>query len=126
MLLFLKVAIAKVIAGAGHEMAAFSKELQSDGLSVITVSMDDEDAREDVERFLAEQDARFDNLLAKEGASDESFDSFDIPGRSLPCLRLFDRDGKPVKTFAIDQNADKQFTDADVAAAVRELLQATK
>ncbi len=103
---------------------ALAKELQPEGLSVIAVAMDDEDAREDVERFLNDQNATFDNLLAKGGASDELFESFEIPDGSLPCLRLFDRDGKPVKTFAIDQNADQQFTDDDVAAAVRELLKA--
>ncbi len=101
---------------------ALAKEHQADGLAVIGVSMDDDEAHEDVVKFLAEQKATFDNLRSKTGASDESFESFDVPGGTLPCLRLFDREGKVIKTFAIDLDADKQFTDDDVAEAVKAAL----
>ena len=95
---------------------------RADGLAVISVSMDDEEAQPEVEQFLAEQHATFDNLRSKQGASDESFESFDIPGGALPCLRLYDRAGTLLKTFAVDPTADKQFTDEDVASAVTEAL----
>jgi len=84
--------------------------------------MDDDDAHDEVVKFLAEQQVPFDNLRSKAGASDESFESFEIPGATLPCLRLFDRDGNVIKTFAIDVDADKQFTDDDVAEAVKAAL----
>lgn len=103
-----------------------SKKHQTAGLKVISVSLDDEDAREEVQKFLTEQNATFDNLLSKGGGDDASFESFEIPSGALPCLRLFDRDGKLVKTFAIDLDADKQFTDADIAAAVNQLLKVTQ
>lgn len=97
---------------------ALAKEHQADGLAVISVSLDDDDTHEDVVKFLSEQHATFDNLRSKTGASDESFESFEIPNGALPCLRLFDREGQVLKTFAIDPDADKQFTDDDVAEAV--------
>lgn len=99
-----------------------ARSLKSDGLALITVAMDDEDAHGDVEDFLKEHNATFDNLRAKGGTSDESFATFDIPDGALPCLRLFDREGQLVKTFAVDPTADKQFTHEDVAAAVKEQL----
>lgn len=96
-----------------------AKEHQADGLAVIGVSLDDDEAHEEVVKFLAEHGATFDNLRSKTGAGDESFESFEIPNGALPCLRLFDRDGQVLKTFAIDPDADKQFTDDDVAEAVK-------
>lgn len=101
---------------------ALAKEHKADGLVVIGVSLDDEDAHEDVVDFLSEQKATFDNLRSKTGASDESFESFEIPNGALPCLRLFDREGQVLKTFAIDPDAEKQFTDDDVAEAVKAAL----
>lgn len=101
---------------------ALAKEHKADGLVVIGVSLDDEDAHEDVVKFLTEQQATFDNLRSKTGASDESFESFEIPNGALPCLRLFDREGQVLKTFAIDPDAEKQFTDDDVAEAVKAAL----
>lgn len=101
---------------------ALAKEHQAEGLVVIGVAMDDDDAHEDVVKFLAEQQATFDKLRSKTGASDESFEAFEVPGGTLPCLRLFDRDSKVIKTFAIDLDADKQFTDDDVAQAVKAAL----
>lgn len=101
---------------------ALAKEHKTDGLIVIGVSLDDEDAHEDVVKFLTEQQATFDNLRSKTGASDESFESFEIPNGALPCLRLFDRGGQVLKTFAIDPDAEKQFTDDDVAEAVKAAL----
>ena len=95
---------------------------QSEGLAVIAVAMDDEDARGDIEEFLTEHHATFDSVRSFDGASDEAFKAFEIPGESLPCLRLYARDGKVLRTFAIDPEADKQFTDDDVATAVIEAL----
>lgn len=101
---------------------ALAKEHQADGFAVIGVAMDDDDAHEDVVKFLTAQQATFDNLRSKTGLSEEAFDAFEIPGGALPCLRLFDRNGKEIKTFAFDEKADKQFTDDDVAEAVKAAL----
>lgn len=101
---------------------ALANAHKADGLTVISIAMDDEDAHEDVLKFLTEQRAAFINLRSQQGGSEEAFDAFEIPGGTLPCLRLFDRDGKVLKTFAIDENATKQFTDEDVAEAVKAAL----
>jgi thiol-disulfide isomerase/thioredoxin len=100
-----------------------SRHYKSQGLAVVSVSFDDDEKQEKVERFLVEQQATFVNLRSQGGESDESFDAFDIPGRALPCLRLFDRSGKLRKTFAMDPDADKQFTFDEVEAAITELLE---
>ncbi len=105
---------------------ALAKEHKADGLAVIGVSLDDDEVHEDVVKFLTEQQATFDNLRSKTGASDESFEAFDVPGGTLPCLRLFDREGKVLKTFAIAPDADKQFTDEDIAEAVKAALNNNK
>ncbi len=99
-----------------------SRQYKSQGLAVVSVALDDDENQAKVERFLVEQQATFVNLRSHGGASDEAFDAFDIPDRALPCLRLFDRSGKLQKTFAIEPNADKQFTFDDVDAAITELL----
>lgn len=102
---------------------ALAKEHQADGFTVIGVAIDDDDTHEEVVKFLTEQHATFDNLRSKAGLSEEAFDAFEIPGGTLPCLRLFDREGKVIKTFAYDDTADKQFTDDDVAEAVKAALE---
>ncbi len=102
---------------------ALAKEHQADGFTVIGVAIDDDDTHEEVVKFLTEQHATFDNLRSKAGLSEEAFDAFEIPGKTLPCLRLFDREGKVIKTFAYDDTADKQFTDDDVAEAVKAALE---
>lgn len=99
---------------------ALAKQHADDGLIVIGVSLDDKDSQEDVEKFLADQQATFENVRAANGADD--IEAFEIPNEAIPCLRLFDRDGQVLKTFAIDLDADKQFTDDDVAEAVKAAL----
>ena len=99
---------------------ALAKEHEADGLVVIGVSLDDKDSQEDIAKFLAEQNATFVNVRAANGADD--IEAFEIPNESIPCLRLFDRDGQVIKTFAIDPEADKQFTDDDIAEAVKAAL----
>ena len=104
-----------------HTVELFNAH-QSEGLTVIAVAMDEEDASGDIEEFLNEHHTPFDCVRSFDGASDEAFKAFEIPGESLPCLRLYARDGKVLQTFAIDPEAEKQFTDDDVATAVIEAL----
>lgn len=104
-----------------HTVELFNAH-QSEGLVVLAVAMDEADAQADIEEFLKEQKATFDCVRSFDGASDEAFEAFEIPGGALPCLRLYGRDGKVLRTFAIDPDAEKQFTDEDVAGAVVEAL----
>ncbi len=91
------------------------------GLAAISVSLDDPSEEPQVRDFLQKQDARFDNLLSKYGAGTESIDAFALPG-PVPCYRVYDRAGELRHEFAVDPSAERQFTPADIEAAVTELL----
>ena len=94
---------------------ALAKQFAADGLTVIAVALDDQEAHGEVAAFLKSQGASFENLRSKDGTEDAAFEQFDIPDNSVPCLRLFDRDGQVAQIFS-------EFTDQQVTDAVRELL----
>src|SRR5690606_20540917 len=75
----------------------FQKQYAEQGLEVISVSLDDAEARGDVLEFLKEQGARFDNLISTLGL--DSFEAFNITGGSIPHYRLYARDGTLAKSF---------------------------
>ena len=58
------------------------------------MSFDDPERQQDVADFLEKQDAKFDHLISKLGASVESFVKFEIEGGALPYYKLYDRTGK--------------------------------
>jgi len=84
--------------------------------------LDDGDSKETVLKFLTKERATFDNLMCQFGGEDKSFEVYNIDGGALPHYKLYDRQGKLRATFAIDLNADRQFTSEDVEKKVRELL----
>jgi thiol-disulfide isomerase/thioredoxin len=76
--------------------------------------------QERVLKFLAKQEAAFDNVLCSEEA-EQMFEKLEIP--SIPAVFVYGRDGKLVKTF---DNSDAKteadgFTYKDVTALVDEL-----
>lgn len=87
------------------------------GLVVISVSMDNPNAEAQVRAFLEKQDARFDNLLSSYSSPVTATKGFGLPG-PVPCYRIYDREGKLQREFSVDPRAAKQFTAADVDAAV--------
>ena len=94
----------------------------SDGLVVVSFACDDADKEEEILAFLHEQQATFKNLRGVDGANEKTFDDFQIAGGALPHYKLYDRKGKLSKTFAVDPEAEHQFSLEDVGAAVQELL----
>jgi thiol-disulfide isomerase/thioredoxin len=94
---------------------------QPQGLAVISMSFDDESARNDALSFLEEKGATFDNLISKYGTDPKSFDLFDIDGGAVPHYKLYDRGGKLVKKFVIDPAADP-IEPEDIELAIRELI----
>jgi hypothetical protein len=74
-----------------------------------------------VRAFLERQHAEFDNLMGSYTSAVEATKAFQLPG-PVPCYRVYDRDGKLQREFSVDPRAAKQFTAADVEAAVTELL----
>ncbi len=91
------------------------------GLAVVTVSMDNPDAEPQVRAFLERQDARFDNLLSSYGSPVAATNGFGLPG-PVPCYRVYDRAGELHREFSVQPRAARQFTTADIEAAVEEIL----
>jgi len=78
-----------------------SQRFGSNGLSVISVSMNEPADREEVLAFLQRSNASFDNLLTEYGAGSAFVDAFDLRG-DLPLYRLYDRKGVLRYTFSED------------------------
>jgi thiol-disulfide isomerase/thioredoxin len=91
------------------------------GLAVISVSMDSPKSETQVRAFLQKQDARFENFIAGYASVLEATKALGLPG-PVPCYRVYDRKGELKREFGVDPQAAKQFTAADVEAAVVELL----
>jgi thiol-disulfide isomerase/thioredoxin len=96
-------------------------KLHERGLAVVAVSMDNPTAEPQVRAFLEKQGARFDNLLSSYSSPVTATKEFGLPG-PVPCYRVYDREGKLHREFAIDPRAAKQFTTADIDEAVEKLL----
>jgi thiol-disulfide isomerase/thioredoxin len=93
-----------------------------DKLAVVTVSMDDPAEAARVQKKLLELGAAKVVNLISEGTGPRGMEAFEIDGGALPHYKLYNRTGKLRRTFALDPTAKKQFTPADVAAAVAELV----
>jgi thiol-disulfide isomerase/thioredoxin len=91
------------------------------GLAVIGVSMDSPKADAQVRAFLEKQEARFENFITGYASAVEATKALELPG-PVPCYRVYDRAGDLRREFGVDPRAEKQFTTADVEAAVMELL----
>ncbi len=91
------------------------------GLAVMSVSMNEVEEEPQVREFLDQQEAGFTNLLSKYGGGTEAIEAFELPG-SVPCYRIYDRDGGLRHEFAVDPLADEQFAPEDVTRAIVELL----
>jgi thiol-disulfide isomerase/thioredoxin len=98
-----------------------AEKFRERGLAVISVSMDTPTAEPEVRAFLEQQNARFDNLLSSYESPVTATREFGLPG-PVPCYRVYDREGRMHREFAVDPRAAKQFTTADIQAAVEDLL----
>jgi thiol-disulfide isomerase/thioredoxin len=94
------------------------RDLAGRGLAVVSVSLDPPESQPEALRFLVAQGAAFDNFIASRGGSGDAVDLLGIQG-ALPCLKLFDRDGKLRKTFP---PPGKLVDPAEVQQAAEELL----
>ncbi|MEM9660189.1 MAG: TlpA disulfide reductase family protein [Planctomycetota bacterium] len=100
---------------------ALDQRYRQRGLVVIGVSLNQPEDEPQVRSFLEKHDARFANLISRQGGGVAAVAAFGLPG-PIPCYRVYDRSGKLHRQFALDPRAPQQFTSADVAAAVEELL----
>jgi thiol-disulfide isomerase/thioredoxin len=102
---------------------ALGQRMSDRGLTVITVSCDEPTESDRVAKFLSTQQAGgATNLISQFGGSPRTMDEFEIPGGAVPFYKLYDRAGRLRQSFGIDPAAKKQFTSADIEAAVKQLL----
>ena len=97
-----------------------AKKHNADGLVVLTMSLDDEEEKEQAMTFLKSANSTVGNFMSTLGGA--SYDAFNIPGNSLPHYKIFDRKGELRKTFAVDAAANKGIDPADIDKTVEELL----
>jgi thiol-disulfide isomerase/thioredoxin len=91
------------------------------GVTFVTLSLDDRDDPETVGKvteFLASQDARLPNFLMDEIIPD-AFDQLGLLG--IPAVFVYDASGTMTHRLTGD-DPNEQFTEADVDAAIRELV----
>ncbi|QDT43316.1 Thiol-disulfide oxidoreductase ResA [Gimesia alba] len=106
-----------------HHTVEWNKKFADQGLSVISVSMDesDEATQKAVLEFLESQDAQFTNILATATGEEDPMDTFGIDGGALPHYRIYDRAGQLVKKFSF-ADPSKSFTQADIETALEATL----
>jgi thiol-disulfide isomerase/thioredoxin len=103
-------------------MVEMGKTWAPSGVTFVTLSLDDRDDDETagkVKAFLASQDARMPNYLMDEIIPD-AFDRLGLLG--IPAVFVYDADGTLTHRLTGD-DPNQQFTEADVDAAVRDLLE---
>jgi thiol-disulfide isomerase/thioredoxin len=99
------------------------RRFRNRGLAVVTVNMDDAENLEQVRAVLAAKGAGpLKNLMASTGGSPQSMEAFEIGGGALPHYKLYGKSGALRQEFGLDPMAEKQFTPADIEAAVTKLL----
>lgn len=99
-----------------------SRKYADQDVAVVSMSLDEPENEERVLKFLQDQHASFDNLLSKYGGGEASYESYAIPGGSIPHYKLYDRKGVERYTFEVDPLAEKQFSHEDIEAKLKELL----
>jgi thiol-disulfide isomerase/thioredoxin len=99
------------------------RKMADRGLAVVTVSCDEPSDSERVAELLRSKDAGgATNLISQFGVSAQTMETFEIMGGAVPFYQLYDRTGKLRQTFGVDPTAAKQFTAADIDAAIELLL----
>ncbi len=103
--------------------AALAQELKDQGLTVITMCMDDPEGMESIRGLLARHGATATiNFVSRDGGGSREMEAFEIVGGALPYYKIYDRAGKLRRTFGLDPAAAEQFAHANVATAVAGLL----
>ena len=82
-----------------------SRKHADEGLTVISLSIDDPAERDAVLEFLTEQDAAFENFIGTYGLGTEATDAFEYGGE-VPFYKLYDRSGELRHQFSGDPRDD--------------------
>jgi thiol-disulfide isomerase/thioredoxin len=97
-----------------HSVALQSR-LGGRGLQVISVSFNEPEEQPAVLAFLERMHADFPNLVSRYGTGTKSMETFQIEG-GIPCLKLYDREGRLRKTFGADDPPAPEQIDRAVEA----------
>lgn len=103
------------------KMVEMNKKYAPQGVQFVSLNLDNRDdtqAVKDAEKFLKEMNATFDNFHMDENLID-AFEHFNLIG--IPAVVIYDGEGKE-RYRLTGTNPNKQFTDKDIEAAVKELL----
>jgi thiol-disulfide isomerase/thioredoxin len=102
---------------------ALGDKLSDRGLAIVTVSCDEANDSAQVAAFLtSKKGAGATNLISQFGGSPKTMEELEISTGAVPFYKLYDRSGKLRQTFGIQPTAAKQFTAANIEAAVERLL----
>lgn len=100
--------------------AALQEKYGDQGLSVVTVALNDPDDEMAAVRATLERKGGVPaNYICRYGASDKAFEIFAIENGTLPHLKLYDREGRLHKTFA---SGTGNIEPEQIDQAVEELL----
>lgn len=102
-----------------------SKNYADKDVVVVSLCFDDlvkGQAPEPVKRFLALNEAYFENLVSSVDISSDGAEVFAIPDGALPHFKIYGKDGKLFKTFESGEN--KEFTHEEIEEAVKQALKA--
>ncbi len=102
-------------------MVELWRSYRGNGVRFVSLNLDDHQdaaALADARRLLQEFGAEFENYYMDENLM-QAFSRLDLIG--IPAVVLYDRDGREAVRLTGD-NPNRQFTDADVEAAIRSLL----
>jgi hypothetical protein len=89
---------------------ALQSRLGDRGLQVISVSLNDPDEQAVVLAFLQRMHADFPNLISRYGTGTRSMETFRIDG-GVPCVKIYDREGRLRRTFGTDDPPDPEKID---------------
>lgn len=93
------------------------RQYADQGLTVVSVSMDDPENEPQVLEFLVSQGATFSNFISRYGLGSEAIEAFNIKNGTLPYVRLYDRSGAVHRHFE-----GPSATPKEIEQAVRSLL----
>jgi thiol-disulfide isomerase/thioredoxin len=100
-----------------------SKNYADKDVVVVSLCFDDlvkGQAPEQVKKFLALNDAYFENLVSSLDITADGADAFGITDGALPHFKIYGKDGKLFKVFESGEN--KEFTHEDIEDAVKQAL----
>jgi len=92
-----------------------------DDLAVVTISLDDADAREQVVEILQDAEANTINLISSYTWEEKPAEKFNVPGGTIPHYQIYDRDGKLFQSLASDDpdyDLTTELIDQTVEAAI--------